>query len=137
MASYKSNYLDNKILNWILNGASYTPPSTLYIALFTARPAADGTGGTEVTTVGSGYARVAVTANTTNFPTTTTESCPSGVSVIFPTATSSWGLVTSFAIMDASTGGNFLYIGDLTTSTTISVGAIPEFIVGALVVGES
>jgi hypothetical protein len=136
MASYKSDYLDNAILNAILNHAGYTFPATLYIALFTARPAADGTGGTEVTIGSHNYARAVVTANTTNFPTATAHTCPNGAAISFNTPSGSWGTVTSFAIMDAATGGNFLYIGDLTTSVAIAASATVEFLAGALVVGE-
>ena len=137
MASYKSNYLDNLILNWLLNGASLPTISTLYLALFTSRPANDGTGGVEV--AGSvGYSRTAITPNTTNFPTTTTESCSNGVAINVGTPSGAgWGNVTSAAIMDAASGGHFLYIGDLTTSITLTVGVPVQFIAGALVVGES
>ena len=125
MASYISNYLANKILNWLLNGAAYTPPSPLYLALFTTRPNPDGTGGTEVS--GGSYARLSVTPNTTNFPTTTTELCANGVSLNFVTPTAGWGTVTSVAIMDNSTGGNMLFIGDLTAPVTIASSAVVTF----------
>lgn len=137
MASFKSNYLDNKILNWILNAAAYTPPATLYIALFTVRPAADGTGGTEVTIGGNNYARAVVTANTTNFPTATAQTCPNGAAIVFNTPSGGgWGTITSFAIMDAATGGNYLYIGDLTTNFAAGGGVPVQFVARALVVGE-
>lgn len=136
MSSNKSNYLDNKILNFIFNGGTFTAPSTVYIALFTTKPAADGTGGTEVS--GNGYARLAVTANTTNFPTTSTESLQNGPALIFAASTGSWGTITSFAFMDASSGGNFLYIGDLASNVTVSSSGIqPTFGSNAITVTEA
>ena len=54
----KSNFLENEILDHVLRNSSYTPPSTVYAALFTSNPDEDGSG-TEVT--GGSYARQAVT----------------------------------------------------------------------------
>ena len=42
----------------------------------------------------------------------------------FPTAGNSWGTITHFAILDASTSGNLLYHGALTASKSITTGDI-------------
>jgi hypothetical protein len=55
------------------------------------------------------------------------------IAITFPTATGSWGTVTYFGIYDASTAGNLVGYGALTSSQTISSGA-PSFAVGALTV---
>lgn len=128
MASYISNYLANKILNQLCGGTAYTWPTTFYLALFTTRPNPDGTGGVEVS--GGSYARLAITANTTNFPTTTTEVCANGVAQTFsPNPSAGWGAVTSVALMDSAIGGsnNFLIIGDLSSPVTINSGATVTF----------
>jgi hypothetical protein len=40
--------------------------------------------------------------------------------VLFPIASAGWGTITHFGILDASTVGNLLYHGALTTSKTIA-----------------
>lgn len=119
MAGFKSNYLDNKILNLIFNGTAYTPPATLYCALFTAAPSSSG-GGTEVS--GGSYARVAVTANTTNFPATSSQTINNATAIVFPTATANWGTIVWAAWFDASSGGNMLYAGPLAASKVVNSG---------------
>src|SRR5690606_21366039 len=99
MAAF-SNYLENKIVDWLFRGQAYTPPSTIYVGLLTAAPD-DTDGGTEVT--GGSYARVAVTSSLTNWAgtqgagTTAASSGTSGTTsnnsaITFPTPTASWGL---------------------------------------------
>lgn len=53
-----SDYLETALLNHVLRNSSYTSPTTVYAALYTAAPT-DAGGGTEI--AAAGYARVAVT----------------------------------------------------------------------------
>jgi len=129
----KSDYLENKILDFLLGGVSYTPPATVYIALFTAAPT-DAGGGTEVS--GGGYARVAVANNTTNFPTASNGTKSNGTTITFPTATADWGTVVAVGIFDAATGGNLLFWANLTTSKTIQNGDTAQFAAGSLTFTE-
>lgn len=105
MAAF-SDYLSNRILNLVLGATSFTPPATIYAAAMTANPT-DAGGGTEVT--GGGYARIALTNNTSVFPTTTTQLKNLASSAQFPEATANWGTVTSIAYYDASSAGNLLF----------------------------
>lgn len=130
----KSDFLENAVLNKIFNAASFPATATVYLALFTATPSDSG-GGTEVT--GNAYARAAVTANTTNFPTTSTGSISNGTAIAFPQATpSGWGVVTHFGIFDASSAGNLLYWAALTASKTVDPLDTVSFAIGALVITE-
>lgn len=131
-SSYRSTYQANLDLLAFINSGN-----TAYVSLFTVRPAADGTGGTEVS--GNAYARKSVVLNSTNFPVDAgATSCSNGTVISFLTPTGTgWGTVNSFAIMDNSSGGHFLYIGDLTTSLAVPAGSTMQFIIGALVVGEA
>jgi len=129
----KSDYLENKILDFLLGGVSYTPPSTVYVALFTAAPT-DAGGGTEVS--GGGYARVAVANNTTNFPTASNGTKSNGTTITFPTATADWGTVVAVGIFDAATGGNLLFWANLSTSKTIQNGDTAQFAAGSLTFTE-
>lgn len=132
-----TNYLDQKLVELVFSDTAYTVPATLYVGLSTTTPAQTGTGFTEP--AGSGYARVAVTNNTTNWvaagsqPATGYE-MENGTAITFPAATGSWGTVTYFGIFDAATAGNLLAYGALTTSQTISSGDTASFAVDALTV---
>ena len=135
MASGTGNYLSNKLLNSVFNGAAFPSIATVYIALYTATPSGASGSGTEVS--GGSYARVAVTANTTNFPTTSTQQEQNATAITFPTATADWGTVTHCAIYDASTAGNELYWGALTASKVVSNGDTASFAINALTVTQS
>ena len=130
MAGSKSDYLENKVLDAVLNNTSLAV-ATPYVALFTATPS-DAGGGTEVS--GGSYARVNSSAS---WPAASSGSCANDVAIAFPSATANWGTVTQFGIFDASTSGNLLYWGDLTTSRSILNGdPTPTFAIGALVITE-
>lgn len=110
-----SNYLENKVLLHVFGATAYTAPATLYVALFTSDPGETGSG-TEVS--GGSYARQTITF------TVTANQASNTAAVEFPTATASWGTVTYAAIYDASTSGNMLAYGALTTSKTIASGDV-------------
>lgn len=136
-----SDYLENKLIDQIFRGQAYTFPATLYVGLFTASPA-DAGGGTEVT--GNGYARVAVTGSLANWAgtqsagSTVASSGTGGTTsnnnvITFPTPTpSGWGTVVGMGIFDASSNGNLLFYGGLTTSKTINSGDAVTFPAGSL-----
>lgn len=134
MASGKSTFSANTWLDEVLGGSDYTPASTVYVALYTVTPGANG-GGTEVS--GGSYARVAVTNNSTNWPAASGGVKANGAAITFPTASASWGTVTGFALMDAASGGNELYFGDLTLSKVVSSGDTASFAIGALSITEA
>lgn len=135
-----SDYLENKLVDHILRNRSYTVPTTIYVALFTAAPS-DAGGGTEVT--GGSYARVQVGPSDTAWEATqggtpaaassgTGGATQNGSVITFATPTANWGVVTHVGIFDASTAGNLLFHGALTTSKTINNGdAAPTFAAGA------
>jgi hypothetical protein len=114
----KSDYLEAKVLDHVLGATTFTPPATVYLALFSALPSDSG-GGTELTTgTAPGYARVAVTNNATNFPAafgTSPTSKKLGVAQSFPANSggSAWPNAIGWAMFDASTGGNLLLHGPM------------------------
>lgn len=138
--SAMSDYLENKLIDFLFRAQSYSPPATLYFALFTAAPSDSG-GGTEVS--GGSYARVGVTAALAAFAgtqaagSTTASSGTGGVTsnnatINFPAPTANWGSVTHFGIFDAPTGGNLLFHGALTQAKTVNNGdAAPSFAAAA------
>lgn len=139
MASGKSAYLRNKVLNHVLGAETYTPPVTIYIALSTAVWSATATGTTIAAAepVAGGYARVALANNTTTWPTTATGTKTNGVPVTFPTASANWGTIVSFYVVDASSAGNTLYGGDLYTARSVLTGDAARFVAEQLTVTET
>jgi hypothetical protein len=135
-----SDYLENKLIDFLFRTAAFTKPTALYLALFTAAPSDSG-GGTEVT--GGSYARVNLAPLDANWAATQggTSGASSGssgltsnaVAITFAAPTANWGTVTHFAIYDALTGGNLLIWDALTASRTILNGdPSPSFAPGAL-----
>lgn len=132
----KTNYLENKIIDWLFRGQAFTPPATLHFALFTVAPGEAG-GGTEVT--GGSYARQGVAATLTNWAGTqsagsTVASSGTGgttsnnVVITFPAPTANWGSVVAVGVFDAATAGNLLLYGTLAQGKTVNNGdAAPSF----------
>jgi hypothetical protein len=137
MAGSKSAYLENKALDIILGGTSWTAPATVYIALSTAAFSTASTGSSMTEVSGGSYARVSVTNNSTNWPNASSGSKANGAVFTFPAATANWGTVLSFYIVDASSAGNVLYGADLTTSRTINNGDTASFAVSAITLTET
>jgi hypothetical protein len=109
-----SDYYENKIIDHMLRAQAFTPPSTIYLALYTVAPT-DAGGGTEVS--GGGYARQAITLSAASAGATS-----NSADITFPTATADWGTIVAVGIFDISTGGNLLWYGNLTQSKTVNNG---------------
>jgi hypothetical protein len=136
-----SDYAENKIVDQIFRARQWTAPTTIAIALYTAAPGETG-GGTEVT--GGSYARVTVGPSDAAWESTqgtttavassgTTGATQNGATITFPTPTANWGSITHFAILDATSGGNFLMYGALTNAKTVNNGdPAPSFAAGAI-----
>jgi len=109
-----SDYLENKIIDHMLRNQSYTPPTTVYLALFTTATT-DAGGGTEVS--GGAYARQAATLAAASGG-----ASENSAEITFPQATADWGTITHVALMDAATGGNMLMHTALDASKTVNNG---------------
>jgi hypothetical protein len=114
-----SNYLENALINATLRNTGYSSPATVYVGLFTSDPTDAGTG-TECT--GGAYARKSMAFNAPSNGAST-----NSAAVEFDQATTSWGTITHFGILDALTSGNLLYHGALTTSKAIDTGDVFKF----------
>lgn len=126
-----SSYLEQHILDQIFGATAWTAPATLYVALSTGLATA-----AVSEPVGNGYARVASTNNTTNWP-ASSGSGPAtksnGTAITFASPTGAWGTIQSYAIYDAVTAGNLLVQANLSaTISPVSGSAAPSFAVGAL-----
>jgi len=121
-----TNYLENKLLDHVLNNASFTSPTTVYVGLFTATPT-DTTSGTEVS--GGSYARQVLSVTTASSGVVTSDA-----DITFPQATANWGTIVALGIHDALSSGNLLMYTDLTTTKTIDAGDILKVSSGSLTV---
>ena len=136
----KSNYLEGKVLDAVLGNQSFPANATVYLALFSVTPTGAG-GGTEAT--GSGYVRLAITNNLTNWPAATGGSPASksnGTVLTMATATGDWSAAANqvaWGLFDASSGGNLLYWGALSVAKPILNGDTPSFAIGAITITET
>jgi hypothetical protein len=141
--SAASSYLEGKLPNHTLTSTGFTQPSARYIALFTNTSGnalanlQNGTLTDEVSSSGTAYSRQTATfgvASTTGSGNAAVTSSATNATVTFSTATASWGTITHVAIMDASTGGNVLFFGAVTTSKAIDTGDTFQITSGNLTV---
>lgn len=138
MAGSQSDYLKAKVADYNLGLNTWTPPSSVFIALLTdTNTDAQRSAGTITEVTGGSYARVTVANNPTNWPNatgTTVKSKANGTAITFPTPTAGWGTVTAVAIWDAATAGNLLYVGPLAATLNVTTGLIVDFPIGTLVI---
>jgi hypothetical protein len=124
MAGSFSDFLENELLDHVLDVGAYTAPTAVYAALFTTAPT-DAGGGTEVST--GSYARVAIT-----FGAASGGASANSAAITFPTASGSWGTIVAMAFFDASTVGNMLGWADLAVNKAVGSGDTAEFAIGDL-----
>lgn len=122
MAGNLTNYLESKLIDHFLGTTTYTKPSAVYVALFTVTPG-EAAGGTEVT--GGSYARQAATFGAASSGATTNDTNIDFAGM--PAATT-----VAIGIFDASTSGNMLLYGALTTNKTTDAGDTLRIATGSL-----
>lgn len=127
-----SDYLEVQFRTHVFRTGSFTKPTVLAVALYTAAPG-DAGGGTEVT--GGSYARVQKDPLDANWTaaSSTDGLTDNAAALTFPSPTANWGLITHNALLDATSAGNFLFTGALTTSKTVNSGdPAPKYNIGDL-----
>jgi hypothetical protein len=110
MASSIGDYAENKLLDAVYSGTSYSV-TTAYISLHTANPGE--TGSNEVT--GGDYVRKAGSFAAASSGATTTDADLEWTNM--PSCT-----VYAVGVWDTSSSGNFLWGGDLTAQKTVNAG---------------
>lgn len=106
--------------------------NNLYLALYSAVPNADGTGGTECSF--TGYARVQLT--TSNMAAASGRSIANSATLDFGTSSSSTQTATHWAVLSASSSGTMTSRGALSASYTINNGTPVKFAPGTFVVSD-
>ena len=136
MAGSKSDYLSRRLLDHVLGGPAFVPPATVYFALFLEAPSDLG-GGLEVS--GGSYGRVSAANDAVTWSSALSSLTPekkTNFELVFPLSSDVWGTILAYAIFDASTGGNILYWGNLTTPRTVIAGRTVKFQNGDLTILE-
>jgi hypothetical protein len=142
MAGSKSDYLENLVINTIIGKSTdltATVSTTLWIALLNTTANDAWSGGDTGECVGADYTRYEFDNSTgTNWTKATTGLVQNKATFEFSTSASTgWGTLRSFAIVDSSAGaGNSYYWGDLTAPVSVSAGNVVRFSTGALRIGE-
>jgi len=127
-----SDYLENKILDHIFKSptSAYTAPTTMYLALSTTAPGDDGADKTEP--VSMGYTRKAMTA--ASWGAAAGGVITNSAVVTYDPSTGTWGVITHYVLMDASSAGNVLAIGELDAPKLIEEGDILTFAIGSITI---
>lgn len=130
-----TDYLVNKLIDFMFRGQTYAAPANWYFALFTTSPTNAG-GGIEVS--GGNYSRPGIPANitalsSTNGPTTTGASTGgttgqifNNSSIAYPAPNATWGTVTTEGVLDAALAGNLLFYSPLTVPRTVLSASSPQ-----------
>lgn len=122
------------MLDHFLTDPAYTPPATMYIGLSTTTPTEAGGNITEPSS--GAYARISTAAADWSAASGTAPAVKTNTAVkTFPTATADWSSganMTYFVLFDASTAGNALAFGALSTPKPVLNGDTASFAASAL-----
>lgn len=102
----QTNYTKNKVGDHIYRAVASTAPASVHLALYSVKPALDGTGGTELTGgTAPGYARVAA-----SFSAFASGNSENSAQIDMPANSggSNWPEVVAWGLCDANTAGNIL-----------------------------
>ena len=132
-AASLTDFLETALINHLFRGTAYTAPGTWHVSLHTAA-CSDSATGTEVS--GGSYARAAIASGAGTFAAVSggNGTTSNTGTISFATPSAGWGLVTHFALWDATTAGNQLICQALTTSKTINSGDTVSFPAASLTI---
>ena len=120
------------LLDHVLLGPTYTPPTNWYVALSTTTP--NDVGGNFTEPSGNGYVRVSVSGSTFGSAATGHPATKSNTTTItFPVASGSWGTITYWGLFTAASGGTVQIWAALTASVAVTTNQQVTLASGALV----
>ncbi len=130
MSDAMTNYLENKLINHVVRNTAFTTPGTaIWVGLvgyYEATVLETGRVSVKEKSGGS-YARIQVTSWTSPIDVGTSGSITNTGAITFPTASADWGHVSGVFLADASTAGNVLLHGSLTSSREVKDGDVFKF----------
>ena len=130
-----SDYLEDKLLNFVFKGDAFTVPGR-YLALFTSDVGLEENNlalANEVKDAQQSYARIDMTAQGGVSP-SAGGILANSQDMDFPIAQADWGTITHTAVLDAATDGNVLAWGPLLNPRTIYNGDSVRVPSGALTI---
>ena len=140
-ANAATNYLERRILDFIFknNSLSFSSPGdSIYVGLATAITNTGELGTSEVTEATfTNYARKQVTASnwtTIGADSTDTQTVTNAAAIDFPASGGTSNTITHVFVVDASSGGNILFVGALDASKVIATGDIFRINAGNLTI---
>ena len=119
-----SNYLENKVLDYVLRDQADWAPTSVHLALHTADPTDAGSG---AECSGGSYARQAITFNAAHATAGTIDNSSAEEFTNMPACT-----VTHIGIWDAASSGNLLFHGAVSASKTVTSGDTISLAAGSL-----
>ena len=119
-----SNYLENKVLDYVLRDQADWAPTAVYLALHTADPTDAGTG---AECSGGSYARQAITFNAAHATAGTIDNSSAEEFTNMPACT-----VTHIGVWDHASAGNLLFFGAVSASKTVTSGDTISLAAGSL-----
>lgn len=132
-----SQYLADKVLVWIKGTTFPTALSTVYVTLHSGDPGTAGSANNVQSSIVSGGVRTAVSTSTLSAVTSASGGgfqITNNNSVQITTSSTSSATVTHFGVWDASSSGNFLASGSLTSPVEVVTGDTVQFNAGALTI---
>ncbi len=120
-----SDYLENKILDYVLRDQADWAPATVYLSLHSSDPTDDDGG--EIS--GGSYARQAIAFDAAHATNGTIANSDVETFSSMPAVT-----VTHMGIHDASSSGNLLFHGALAASKAVASGDTVQFAAGSIVI---
>jgi hypothetical protein len=125
-----TSYLQKKLGDHAIGKASWTMPTTVYLALFSASPGENGSLTSEFT--GGSYARVSLTSLMGACDAVSGIAANTSVAT-FPAPTAAWGSLLYAGIVDASTAGNVLYYMPVANPKVVNnADPAPSFAIGSI-----
>lgn len=106
-----------------------------WVALTQTVPESNAVGSNLSEPVGLGYARINVPLGTVNWGLTGYSEVYNLLEVTFPNPTSDWGLIQGWALLNASTGGETIAVGNVVNPQRVLFGKPPTIKVGGIVFG--
>jgi len=126
-----SIYLANKLNDHVLKGVVYTPPTNVYIALFTSDAGLNtDVEGDQLEITHASYTRLTIDDATKSFITSVDKVSSNNENWEYPVATDLWGDITHAAVMDDLTSGHVLYWGQIAVPTNIDTNDLFRFVAG-------
>jgi len=123
-----SNYLEDQITGWIAGTTFASAPTATFVQLYNGDPTDTGSSGTAL------YSRVSVASGAGSWTRGTggNGTITNASAVTITSSATATASATHVAVFDASSSGNLLFYGALTTAKTIASGDEVKFNASAL-----